>query len=148
MEDRIERSVEIKAPVSRIWRALTDHEEFGEWFRVKLEGPFKVGEVSRGQILVPGFEHVAWEAVVASMEPEQYFAFAWHPYAIEPGVDYSDEPRTLVEFRLQPVGEKTRLIITESGFGNIPDRRRLDAFRANSEGWAAQAQNIAQYVER
>ncbi len=87
--DRIEKSIELKAPVSRVWKALTDHREFGTWFRVKLEGPFVPGEVSRGQITYPGYEHMRWEAVVQRMEPERLFSFTWHPYAIDPNEDYS-----------------------------------------------------------
>lgn len=147
MEDVITKKIELNAPVSHVWSALTDHEQFGAWFRVRVDGPFKVGEVSRGQILVPGFEHVPWEAVIERMEPERLFAFAWHPYPVEPGVDYSSEPRTLVEFRLEPLGEGARLTVTESGFLNIPDRRRLDAFRANTQGWEAQLRNIKRYAE-
>ncbi len=84
MNDRIEKRIELKAPVSRVWRALTDYREFGEWFRVKLDGPFVPGQVSRGHITYPGYEHVKWEAVVQKMEPERLFSFTWHPYAIDP----------------------------------------------------------------
>src|SRR3984957_18338947 len=100
MSDRIEKRIELKAPVSRVWRALTDYREFGEWFRVKLDGPFVAGQVSRGNITYPGYEHVRWEAVVQKMEPERLFSFTWHPYAIDPKTDYSKEAPTLVEFRL------------------------------------------------
>ena len=81
MTDRIEKTIEIRAPVSRVWRALTDHREFGAWFRVRLDGPFVPGQVSRGQITYPGYEHIRWEAVVQKMEPERLFSFTWHPYA-------------------------------------------------------------------
>jgi uncharacterized protein YndB with AHSA1/START domain len=91
MEYRIEKQIELKAPVSRVWRAVTDYREFGEWFRVKLEGPFIPGEISRGHISYPGYEHLKWEAVVQKLEPENYFSFTWHPYAIDPKVDYSKE---------------------------------------------------------
>src|SRR5215216_6366366 len=116
----IEKSIELKAPVSRVWRALTDHNEFGEWFRVKIDGPFVPGEVSRGRILSPGFDHVKWEATVQTMEPEKLFSFTWHPYAIDPNTDYSKEPTTLVEFRLEPKDGGTLLVITESGFDALP----------------------------
>ena len=91
--DIIEKRIELKAPVSRVWRALTDHREFGQWFRVKLEGPFVPGEVSRGQITYPGYEHIKWEAIVQKMEPERLFSFTWHPYAIDPNVDIRASPR-------------------------------------------------------
>jgi uncharacterized protein YndB with AHSA1/START domain len=89
MSNSIEKKIEIKAPISRVWRVLTDHREFGEWFRVKLDGPFVPGQVSRGQITYPGYEHLKWEATVQKMEPERLFSFTWHPYAIDPEVDYS-----------------------------------------------------------
>jgi len=98
MNDRIEKRMELAAPVSRVWRALTDYREFGEWFRVKLDGPFVAGQVSRGPITHPGYEHVIWEAVVQKMEPERLFSFTWHPYSVDPKTDYSKETPTLVEF--------------------------------------------------
>jgi uncharacterized protein YndB with AHSA1/START domain len=148
MNDRIEKTIEIKAPVSRVWRALTDHREFGTWFRVRIDRPFAAGEVSRGQITVPGFEHVKWESVIQAIEPERRFAFTWHPYAIDPDVDYSGEPSTLVEFTLEPIPGGTLLRVTESGFDKIPDKRRLEAFRMNEGGWAAQVQNIKKHAEQ
>ena len=101
MNDRIEKRIELRAPVSRVWRALTDHREFGEWFRVKLDGPFVPGEISTGHITYPGYEHLKWEAIVQKLEAETVVSFTWHPYAIDPKVDYSNEPATLVEFRLR-----------------------------------------------
>ena len=95
--DRIEKQIELKAPVSKVWRALTDYREFGEWFRVKLEGPFVVGQVAGGFITWPGYEHLRMEVVVQKIEPERFFSYTWHPYAIDPKVDYSKETPTLVE---------------------------------------------------
>jgi len=146
MADRIEKRIEIKAPISRVWRALTDYREFGEWFRVKLEGPFIPGKVSRGQITYPGYEHLVWEAVVQKMEPERLFSFTWHPYAIDQKLDYSREPSTLVEFRLEKTPIGTLLLLSESGFDKIPADRRPEAFRMNDNGWAQQMQNIENYV--
>ena len=146
MTDRIEKQIELKAPVARVWRALTDHREFGEWFRVKIDGPFVPGEASRGNITYPGYEHLQWEAVVKAMEPERLFSFTWHPYAVDPKVDYSKEPQTLVEFRLEKTPEGTRLTVTESGFDKIPAGRRPEAFRMNESGWAEQMKNIESYV--
>jgi len=148
MENRIEKRIELKAPISRVWRALTDHREFGEWFRVKLEGPFVPGQVSRGQITYPGYEHLRWEAVVQKMEPERLFSFTWHPYAVDLNVDYSKETPTLVEFRLEPTATGTLLQLTESGFEQIPSHRRLEAFRMNDGGWTAQMKNIESYVAK
>ena len=136
------------APVARVWRALTNHEEFGQWFHVKLEGPFAPGKTARGAILYPGFEGLRWEAVVQKMEAETLFSFTWHPYAIDPKKDYSQEPPTLVEFRLAPTaGGGTRLTVIESGFDRLPKDRRPDALRMNDEGWSIQIKNIAAHVE-
>lgn len=146
MTDRIEKSVDLKAPVERVWRALTDHNEFGAWFRVKLEDPFVPGEVSRGRITYPGYEHVVWEARITRMDEPKYFSFTWHPYAVDPEVDYSGETPTLVEFRLEPTASGTRLTVTESGFDKIPAHRRPDALRMNDGGWAEQMRNIEGYV--
>ena len=148
MTDRIEKSVELKAPVSRVWRALTDHHEFGSWFRVKLDGPFVPGRTVRGQITYPGYEHLKWEAVVQKMEPERLFSFTWHPYAIDPDQDYSNEVPTLVEFTLEKIAAGTLLRVVESGFDKLPDKRRLEAFRMNEGGWSEQMKNIAQHVEQ
>src|ERR1700685_4697022 len=146
MENPIENRIELKAPVSRVWRALTDHREFGEWFRVKLEGPFVPGQISRGCITHPGYEHVKWEAVVVKMEPERLFSFTWHPYSVDSKIDYSKETPTLVEFRLEKIASGTLLLLTESGFDKIPDDRRLEAFRRNDGGWTQQMKNIESYV--
>ena len=146
MNDRIEKSIELKASVSRVWRALTDYREFGQWFRVELEGPFVPGQVSRGRITYPGFEHVTMQVTVQKMEHEQLFSYTWHPYAIDPKVDYSGEPPTLVEFKLEKIPSGTRLTVIESGFDKIPANRRAEAFRKNESGWAAQIQNIERHV--
>ena len=145
-DDRIEKRIELKAPLSRVWRALTDHREFGLWFRVKLDGPFVPGEVSRGWITYPGYEHLKWEAVVQKMEPERLFSFTWHPYAVDPKMDYSKEPPTLVEFRLEKTAAGTLLTVTESGFDKIPAGRRPEAFRMNEGGWTQQIKSIESYV--
>lgn len=146
MTDRIIKSVEIAAPVSRVWKALTDYREFGEWFRVKLDGPFEIGRVSTGHITYPGYEHLKWEAVIKTMEPERLFAFTWHPYAVDPDFDYADEPPTLVEFTLEPTATGTRLTTVESGFDKIPAGRRPEALRMNTGGWEEQMRNISNHV--
>lgn len=147
-EDRIEKRVELKAPRARVWRALTDYREFSAWFRVNLESPFVPGQTSRGQITYPGYEHVRMEVVVQKMEPEHLFSYTWHPYAIEPGVDYSGETPTLVEFRLEETGDGTLLTVTESGFAKLPPERRAEAFRMNDGGWTEQLQNIECHVRQ
>lgn len=144
--DRIEKSIDLAAPVHRVWRALTDHTEFGTWFRVKLEDPFVVGRPTRGFITQPGYQHLRMEVVTEAIEPERRFAFWWHPYAIDPDIDYTTEAPTLVEFTLEPSGTGTRLRVVESGFDRLPPHRRDEAFRMNERGWAAQMDNVAAHV--
>jgi uncharacterized protein YndB with AHSA1/START domain len=148
MTDRIEKSIAIDAPVERVWRALTDHEEFGAWFRVKLDGPFVLGEVSSGRITYSGYEHLKWEARVVAMEAPRLFAFTWHPYAVDPDRDYSADPQTRVEFRLEPAGERTNLVVVESGFDSLPAERRDEALRMNTGGWETQVKNVKAHAER
>ncbi|MCZ7594615.1 MAG: SRPBCC family protein [Hyphomicrobium sp.] len=148
MNDRIEKTIEIEAPVARVWKALTDHLEFGAWFRVRLEGPFVPGQMSRGRITHPGYEHVTMEVVVQKMQPERLFSFTWHPYAVDPNVDYADETPTLVEFTLEPTRGGTLLRVVESGFDKIPAHRRDEAFRMNEGGWQAQMGNIERHVRQ
>ena len=146
MNHRIEKRIELKAPLSRVWRALTDYREFGQWFRVKVDGPFVPGEISRGQVTYPGYEHLQWEVVVQKLEPERLFSFTWHPYAVDPKKDYSKEAPTLVEFRLEKIANGTLLVVTESGFDKIPGDRRPEAFRMNDGGWTEQMKNIENHV--
>ena len=144
--DRIEKRIELKSPVERVWRALTDFEEFGAWFRVKLEGPFVPGQSVRGRIAYPGYEHLRWEAVVQKMEPERLFSFTWHPYPVDSHADYSAEPSTLVEFRLERTATGTLLVLTESGFDRLPAGRRIEAYRMNDGGWTQQMKNIEDHL--
>ena len=146
--DRIEKTVTLRAPRSRVWRAITNAEEFGAWFRVKLEGPFTQGATVRGTITHPGYEHLTMEMRIERIEAERYFAYRWHPYAVDPGVDYSPEPTTLVEFRLDEANGGTVLTIVESGFDRIPLARRAEAFRMNDGGWTAQIANIGRHVSQ
>ncbi|MFY9987813.1 MAG: SRPBCC family protein [Chthoniobacterales bacterium] len=148
MSNRIEKQIELNAPISRVWRALTDYREFGEWFQVKLEGPFVPGKTSRGHITYPGYEHLKWEAVVQKLEPERLFSFTWHPYAVDPDADYSKEPSTLVEFRLEPKDNGTVLYLTESGFDALPKDRQFEAFRMNEDGWTEQMSNIESHLKQ
>ncbi len=144
--DRIMKRNELNAPIARVWRAITDHREFGEWFRVRLESPFVVGKATRGKITYPDYEHLVMEVQVRKMELERLFSFHWHPYAVDPKVDYSKEPPTLVEFTLSKSVGGTILVVTESGFDAIPAGRRDEAFRMNSGGWAEQLKNIEKHV--
>ena len=144
--DRIEKQIDLNATPARVWRALTNHKEFGQWFGVNLESPFAPGETTRGRITIPGYDHIVMEVVVRKMEPEKLFSFNWHPYAIDPKVDYSSEPMTLVEFRLKSVADGTELTVTESGFDRIPRHRRDEAYRMNDGGWTSQVEKLSRYV--
>jgi uncharacterized protein YndB with AHSA1/START domain len=146
MTDRIEKQIELKAPVERVRRALTDFREFGQWFRVMLENPFIPGQHTRGNITHPGYEHLRMDVLVERMEAPTLFSYYWHPYAIDPAVDYSQEPSTLVEFRLEAIPGGTLLRVSESGFDRLPAHRRDEAFRMNEGGWTQQLHNIEQHV--
>lgn len=144
--DRIEKKIILRAPIARVWRALTNEEEFGSWFGVKLTDRFRPGAPAQGQITTPGYEHVTMRITVEEMNPPRTFSFRWHPAAIDPAADYSAEPTTLVVFRLEELRGGTQLTVVESGFDGIPLERRALAFRLNYEGWAAQLLSIEQYV--
>lgn len=144
--DKIEKSVVLRAPRSRVWRALADSKEFGEWFKVVFTEKFAEGKTVTGRITHRGFENVPMEITIERIQPEEYFAYRWHPYAIDPNTDYSSEPTTLVEFRLSDSPDGTLLTITESGFDQIPAERRSEAFRMNDNGWTGQIRNIERHV--
>ncbi len=144
--DRIEKTIVLHAPRSRVWRALSQAKEFGAWFGLALEGDFAPGARLTGRLTTPGHEHLTLEITVERVEPEHLLSYRWHPYAIEPGVDYASEPTTLVEFQLADVADGTQLMVVESGFEGIPLARRAIAFRMNDQGWAEQLTHIARYV--
>jgi uncharacterized protein YndB with AHSA1/START domain len=146
--DRIEKQVVLKAPIKRVWRALTDTSEFGEWFRVKLTSPFVAGKRVTGPVLHKGYEHLTWDVTVEQMVPEKLFSWRWRPHAIDPNKDYSQEPTTLVVFELSEVPGGTLLKVTESGFDQVPIERRETAYRGNTGGWAIQVGNIERYVSQ
>jgi len=147
MEDCIVKSIDLKAPISRVWRALTDHEEFGKWFYAAIDGPFVVGEVSTGQMTYPGYEHFRWYATILAMEEEKLFSLTWCPFIDNPDADYSKEPTTLVEFRLESTAAGTRLTVKESGFADLPvDRRPGEALRRNTEGWEGAMKSLKSHV--
>jgi uncharacterized protein YndB with AHSA1/START domain len=143
----IERSIDIAAPVSKVWAAIADHKAFGSWFGVVLDQPFAPGQPSTGFITSPGYEHLRWTATVAEVVPERLLSFYWHPYAIDPAVDYSGEQSTLVEFHLEPVATGTRLTVIESGFDHVPEARRATAYLMNSKGWEIQLSRVKSYAE-
>ncbi len=144
--DRIERKILLRAPRSRVWRALTNPVEFGTWFGVKVEGTFAPGARVRGAITHKGYEHVTWDITIERMEPERLFSWRWHPHAVEPGVDYAAEPTTLVVFELEDEAGGTQLTVVEAGFDQVPLARRAQAYRMNGEGWTYQVQSIEAYV--
>src|SRR5438874_5719114 len=145
--DRIEKRVVLRAPRTRVWRALTNAEEFRTWFRVRLEGAFTEGKPIRGKLAIHGYEHLALEMLVERIDPERYFSYRSHLYSVDPAVDYSAEPTTLVEFMLEETDGGTALTIVESGFDRIPVARRAEAFRMNDNGWTDQIKQLAKYVE-
>ena len=148
--DRIEKRIELKASPARVWQALTDSREFGTWFRVALTGPFEVGVTVRGNVLHPGFEHIIFEATVGEMIPEKLFSYTWaHPeshHKEDYNPDYTGQPKTLVEFRLEPTAAGTLLTVTESGFSKMADDRRERHFKGNEGGWEQQMKNIEGYL--
>ncbi len=144
--NEIRKHLLIKAPPSRVWRAITDADQFGTWFHVKLESAFVVGQATSGQITYPGWEHVRFTLQTEALEPETRFAYRWHPYAVDMKKDYSAEPMTLVEFLLEPQDGGTLATVIESGFDRLPPERIAEAFRMNERGWAEQLDNIQAYV--
>ncbi len=155
--DRIEKQILLRAPVQRVWRALADPVEFGRWFGIKFDGPFAPGASVRGVIvgtsanpevakLQKQHEGLPFEITIERMDPERLFSFRWHPHAIEPGVDYSAEPTTLVEFRLEHAAEGVLLMLVESGFDKIPLARRAQAFSANEGGWSIMVKVFEEYL--
>lgn len=155
--DRIEKKITLRAPVSRVWRAISDAREFGTWFGVEFDGPFKAGSPMKGRItptkvdpevakLQEPHTGKAFDFTIDQIQPERFFSFRWHPFAIDPSVDYTQEPATLVTFELTPVEGGTLLTITESGFDRIPLERRAKAFAANEGGWEHQTKLVEKYV--
>ncbi|HEY2457052.1 MAG TPA: SRPBCC family protein [Candidatus Acidoferrum sp.] len=157
--DRIEKQIVLHSPRKRIWRALTDSGEFGFWFGMKFDGPFKPGALMRGVIAPTGvnadvaksqkqYEGLAFEITIEKIEPERLFSFRWHPYAVDPAIDYSAEPTTLIEFVLQDAADGILLTVSESGFDRIPLARRAQAFTANEKGWAMVVTMIEDYLAK
>lgn len=144
--DRIQKTMILRAPRSKVWRALTDSAQFGEWFQARLEGPFTSGGKVRGPITYPGYEHLTFEVTVEQMEPERLFSWRWQPGG-DPDIDPA-EPTTLVVFELEEIPEGTRLTVTESGFDQIPVARRSKAYRSNDAGWTGQMESIRKYLDR
>ncbi len=143
----IEKSIELEAPISKVWAAITDYKQFGRWFRAEVESPFTLGEKSRCLCRYPGLEHLSWDQTIVAMEPMTYFAFRWPHCDMETGEPYSAESITLVEFKIEEIPSGTRVTIIESGFEVLPDDRQMESFRNNIEGWNIQATNLVEYLE-
>ena len=144
--DRITEKVLLRSPRARVWQALADSGEFGRWFGVKGLGAFTPGATVRGKVTEKGYEHVTWEATIERMEPGRSFSFRWHPYAVDPGVDYSGEPTTRVVFELEDAPNGTLLTVVETGFDGIPAARRAEAYEMHEQGWAGQMKSISVYL--
>ena len=157
--DRIEKRIVLKAPLERVWRAISDAKQFGSWFGMDFDGPFAEGAKLTGKIVPTTVDPevakvqephrgMPFEFSVDRIEPPHRISFRWHPYAIKPGIDYSKEPMTLIVFELKEVSQGVQLTISESGFDRIPIERRAEAFKANEGGWEHQARLIAKYLQR
>jgi uncharacterized protein YndB with AHSA1/START domain len=155
--DHIEKQVVLHAPLERVWRAISDSREFGLWFGVRVDGPFVAGTSVTATLTGTAVDedvaemqrpHAGAKATwqVVAVEPPRRFAYRWHPFAVEPGVDYGTEPTTLVEFTLTESSDGVLLRIVESGFDAIPETRRAGAFEANSEGWSKQTELVRKYL--
>jgi len=138
----------LKASRSRVWKALTEAPEFGTWFGVDLREPFLPGRKAHGRVTNEGYQHVTWEVTVTAMEPERVFAWTWHPYAIEAGLDYAAETPTLVTFFLQDAPEGVRLTLVEAGFDQVPEARREEAYRMNEQGWSWEMNALAAHLAK
>jgi len=155
--DRIVKTTVLKAPRDRVWRAVSDSQQYGAWFGARFDGAFTAGakltativpteadaDVAKSQ---EPYRGKTFTFEVERVEPPRLIAFRWHPYAVDPSVDYSKEPTTLIEFELEEVAGGTKLTITESGFDKIPLARRAEAFKMNEGGWQAQLMLIGKYL--
>lgn len=146
MKDTIEREIIINVSISEVWDALVDYRKFGEWFGVKIDGPFEVGKLCVGAMTIPGYEHLKWQAKIVSMEEEKLFSYEWPPYVDSIEMDFTKEPWLLVEFKLIEIPEGTLLKVKESGFSRLSTILRDDARRGNEKGWEIQLKNIQKYV--
>jgi uncharacterized protein YndB with AHSA1/START domain len=146
MNNRIEKQIELNVPLSRVWQAIADYREFGQWFGVNLEKPFSVNQVTKGKITTPNYEYVKFEAIAQKIQPENYFSYTWHPYAVDLDTDYSEETPTLVEFTLKKTQAGTLFTVAETGFDEIPHHRQEEAFEMHEKGWTEQLQNIKRHL--
>lgn len=145
-EDKIIKVVKLQASIARVWQALTDYKEFGQWFQVQLDQPFAEGEKSTGHMTYPGHENLPWVAYIERMEEERLLSFRWNDFDETSSHPNEKQPTMLVEFKLEPIANGTQLTITESGFSSIATPRRYEVLRSNREGWDIQAENLARYL--
>ena len=147
MTDSITKTTHVRAPLDRVWRAISDHREFGEWFRVALDQPFEAGTESTGKMTYPGYEGYPWRAQVVAVEEPHRLAYEWVPGSDGGDDEFNAGLRTTVEFQLQEEGDGTRVTITETGFDKVPEARRESALRDNTGGWDEQADTLREYAE-
>jgi len=156
-DNRIEKSILLRVPKTRVWHAITDPEEFGSWFGLEVDGNFSPGSKVRGRIVPTKVDAeiakqqsqhqgLSFEFTIDRVEPERLFSFRWHPFAVDRQVDYTVEPTTLVSFELQERHHGVMLTVTETGFDCLPAARRAEAFAANEQGWAKQMELIEKYL--
>jgi len=157
--DRIEKTILLRAPLKRVWRALSDSTEFGKWFGMRFNAPFAPGATMTA-VIVPTtvnqevakmqkpYEGISFEIKIEQMQAERLFSFRWHPGAVEPGIDYASEPTTLVVFTLEKAPDGVQLTVSESGFDQIPLARRAKAFSANEGGWTLVIKLIEEYLAK
>ena len=145
--DRIEKKITLRAPRARVWRAISDSREFGKWFGVAIEGAFVPGARITGKLTNPDYAHLSMEMWIEKVEAERLFSYRWHPFAIDPKVDYSKEPTTLVELTLAEAGGGTTLTVVETGFDAVPAARRAKAFEMNTDGWETQLKQVEAYLD-
>lgn len=148
MHRQILKHIDVHVPVTRVWNAISHHHEFSEWFGVKLDAPFAVGQIMRGPLTHKGHEHMMLEAKVVKLEPEHHFSFSWHPAAIDPKVDYSNERPTLVEFKVEKIPDGARLTLKETGFDKMPVVRRDVALQMNEQGWSEVLHRLEGYLSK
>ena len=148
MFNSIQKQVVIKSNMENVWKSLVDYQEFGTWFKAKFETPFSKGETSRGYMTEPGYDNIKIEITIQEMIPESRFSYQWHPFAVDPDYDYSQDEKTTVTFSLTKDGYATILHVKEVGFFKLPQGRRLKSYQMNEEGWGIQMENIKNYLEK
>lgn len=157
--DRIDKTIVLKAPRERVWRAISSSAQFGKWFGVAIDGPFVAGEEAVGRIVPTAVDPevarlqepcrgLPWRVVVERIEPMTLLSFRWHPGAVDPGHDHAGEAMTLVTFTLADADGGTRLTISEQGFAALPPDRRTAARDGNDAGWGHQTRLIEKYLAR